>query len=270
MQHPDLSALPITEAASGWDNAMFRLGEEMAARLPRRAVAATLVENEQRWLPVLQGQLPLPVPKPIRVGYPRSPYPWRWSITPWIAGDTADRSAPDRDQATVFAAFLDALHTPPPANAPRNAYRGVPLTERHAKFASCITALAERGYTIDDRLLRLWSDALERPIDVSPSWIHGDLHSRNILVEHGRITGVIDWGDVAQGDRATDLAAVWILFPERESREEVITTCKSVSSDTWQRARGWALLLSVLVLAAGDPALAALAERTMQGLLAGP
>ena len=44
-QHPDLAELPITEAASGWDNVIFRLGTEMAVRLPRRAVAQHWLES---------------------------------------------------------------------------------------------------------------------------------------------------------------------------------------------------------------------------------
>jgi aminoglycoside phosphotransferase (APT) family kinase protein len=269
-QHPDMSHLPITAAASGWDNALFRLGDELAVRLPRRAVAAPLLENEQRWLPLLQARLPLPVPTPIRIGMPQEPYPWRWSITPWIAGETADRSLPDCDQAQRFAAFLEALHTPPPADAPRNPSRGIPLTQRQATFTRCVAALAERGHTTDELLLQLWANAVERPIDIPPSWIHGDLHAHNVVVSNGRITGIIDWGDMAQGDRATDLAAVWILFPDRESRKAIVAACKSVSPDTWQRARGWALLLALVVLEAGDPVHAAGAERTMQSLLNGP
>lgn len=269
-QHPDLSHLPIAAAASGWDNAIFRLGEEMAVRLPRRAVAATLLENEQRWLPVLQARLPLPVPTPIRVGIPQEPYPWRWSVTPWIPGETADRSSPDRDQAEVFAAFLEALHTASPADAPRNPSRGIPLAQRRATYTRCVATLAERGHVTDERLLHLWADAVERPIDVSSTWIHGDLHAHNVVVLNGRITGIIDWGDMAQGDRATDLAAVWILFRDLKMRNALVAACKSVSSDTWQRARGWALLLALVVLEAGDPVHAAGAERTLKSLLAGP
>lgn len=269
-QHPDLSQLPIVEAASGWDNAIFRLGEKMALRLPRRAAAVTCLENEQRWLPLLHQRLPLPVPVPIRFGRPQEPYPWRWSVTPWITGETADRSPPDRDQAVVLAAFFDGLHTQPPEDAPRNPYRGMPLSERHTRLIRCIDSLATRRREVDDRLLRLWSQAVQCPVDVSPTWIHGDLHSHNVLVANGRIADVIDWGDVAQGDRATDLAAVWMLFPDRDSREAVIARCASVSSDTWRRARGWALLLALIILEAQDPALTGPAEQTLQRLLDGP
>jgi len=268
-QHPDLAELHITEVASGWDNAIFRLGDKLAVRLPRRLAAAELIKHEQRWLPLLQRKLPLPVPAAIRVGDPQGSYPWSWSIIPWIEGETADQAPLDSGQGTVLAAFLEALHTTPPAQAPRNPYRGVPLAQRSEAFLRCVSTLAGRGWTLDDRLLRLWNRALETPVDAH-TWIHGDLHARNVLVANGRICGVIDWGDLAQGDRATDLAATWMLFSQADSREQVMAACRSVSANTWRRARGWALLLAVVVLESADRAHSTAAERTMQRLLDGP
>src|SRR5882762_5710840 len=46
-QHPDLADLDLVELAYGWDNAMYRLGDELTVRVPRRAMAAALVEHEQ-------------------------------------------------------------------------------------------------------------------------------------------------------------------------------------------------------------------------------
>ena len=34
-QHPDLAGLELREVAGGWDNRMWRLGEDLAVRLPR-------------------------------------------------------------------------------------------------------------------------------------------------------------------------------------------------------------------------------------------
>ena len=67
-QEPDLSHLSVRLMAHGWDNVMYRLGDELAVRLPRRAVAAGLIVHEQRWLPVVAPRLPLPVPAPVRAG----------------------------------------------------------------------------------------------------------------------------------------------------------------------------------------------------------
>lgn len=52
-QHPDLAHLPVELMAHGWDNVMYRVGDELAARLPRREMGARLIGHEQRWLPVL-------------------------------------------------------------------------------------------------------------------------------------------------------------------------------------------------------------------------
>jgi aminoglycoside phosphotransferase (APT) family kinase protein len=269
-QHPDLATEPIAEITAGWDNAMFRLGSHMAIRLPRRSAAAALIKHEQRWLPLLQHVLPLPVPTPIRIGQPRGAYPWSWSIIPWIDGETVEPGRLSGDQAPVLAGFLEALHVTPPSLAPRNPYRGVPLAQRSPTFARCVRALTQRGRSLDARLLRLWDAAIESPIDTAPTWIHGDLHARNVLAANGRISGVIDWGDMAAGDRATDLAATWMLFSQPDGREQVLQSCKSVSALTWRRARGWALLLAVVILESADPLHVTMAELTMQRLLDGP
>jgi hypothetical protein len=46
-QDPDLAHLPIHLVETGWDNAMFRLGEQFSVRLPRRKAAATLIDSLQ-------------------------------------------------------------------------------------------------------------------------------------------------------------------------------------------------------------------------------
>src|SRR5258708_1222828 len=83
-QGPALRGLELAELAFGWDNAIFRLGEELTVRLPRRAASAGLVEHEQRWLPELARTLPLPIPSPVRIGRPGSGYPWSWSVCRWL------------------------------------------------------------------------------------------------------------------------------------------------------------------------------------------
>ncbi len=100
-QHPDLATLKITPAASGWDNAMLRLDDHLGLRLPRRAAAALIV-NEQTWLQVLAPRLPLNVPAPVRAGVPDHNYPWAWSVTPWFAGETADVRPPGDYQAKYW------------------------------------------------------------------------------------------------------------------------------------------------------------------------
>jgi aminoglycoside phosphotransferase (APT) family kinase protein len=272
-QHPDLADLSIVSIASGWDNHLLRLGDKLALRFPRRKFAAQLMLNEQRWLPELKERLPLAIPAPVRIGVAQFQYPWAWSVTPWIEGETADLAPPDSNQGELLAAFFEALHQPAPADAPRNPYRGVPLSERADAFADRLARLRGKTNFLDERANALWSDALAAANDAAPTWIHGDLHPRNVLIEQGRLTGVIDWGDLACGDRACDLAAIWMLLPQLASRKRAMAAGRSVSDATWRRARGWALLFAVILLSSGlvdDARMVAIAERTINRLWEGP
>jgi aminoglycoside phosphotransferase (APT) family kinase protein len=236
-QHPDLADLPIVSTASGWDNHLLRLGDKLALRFPRRLAAAQLILNEQRWLPHLRERLPLAIPAPVRIGVAQFQYPWAWSVTPWIEGETADVSPPDSNQGELLAACFEALHRPAPADAPCNPYRGMPLIERADAFADRLAKLHGKRDILDRHVHALWSDALAAPNDTAPTWIHGDLHPRNVLIEKGRLTGIIDWGDLARGDR------------------------------------GWALLFAVILLCSGlvdDARMVAIAERTIARLRDGP
>lgn len=272
-QHPDLAGMLLTEVSSGWDNAMFRVGESLAMRLPRRELAAALVLHEQLWLPRIAPQLRMPVPVPVRVGAPQGWYPWSWSIVRWIEGETADIAPPGDNQAEPFAEFLEALHRLAPPDAPRNPYRGVPLGQREPDFRERVARLRGRSGAIDTTTMEIWNEALAAPAGAESTWIHGDLHPRNVLCRQGRIAGIIDWGDMAQGDRASDLAAIWMLLPDVEARQRVMAACPTASTAAWARARGWAVLYAAIFLDAAlesDPGMTAIAERTLERLKRGP
>lgn len=61
-QFPHLAGLTLEFADNGWDNVTYRLGSDLAVRLPRREAAHVLLLNEVRWLPFLAPRLPLPIP----------------------------------------------------------------------------------------------------------------------------------------------------------------------------------------------------------------
>jgi len=272
-QHPDLAHLPLRVVDTGWDNAMFRLGDDLAVRLPRRAAAAALIAHEQRWLPCLSKELSLPVPAPCRVGRPALGYPCLWSVLPWLTGVTADHSEPDSSQAGPFAGFLRSLHVPAPADAPINAARGVPLHQRAIMVEARMQRLAGRTDLITPRIRRIWDEAVNAPLDVAPTWLHGDLHPRNALVEDGVITGIIDWGDMTSGDCATDLASIWMLFAKPHARQNALAAYANVSDATVQRAQGWAVLFGVMLLDTGlsdNPRNATIGERILRRVADGP
>lgn len=249
-QHADLAGHAIELVANGWDNAIFRLGDELCVRLPRRKASAALLANEQQWLPLLAARLPLPIPSPVRIGRPAANYPWNWSVLPWLPGVTADQAYLLGEEGIVLARFLKALHRPAPPAAPLNPYRGVPLKERAAAVEERMERLERTTPLVGDPIRSIWKEALAAKSDADDTWIHGDLHARNVLVQGHRLSAIIDWGDLCKGDRATDLAAIWMWLPNGASRAMAMNEYGG-SRATWRRARGWAVLFGVVLLETG-------------------
>jgi aminoglycoside phosphotransferase (APT) family kinase protein len=255
-QHPDLSSLSLTHVGEGWDNAVFRLGEDLAVRLPRRAASAPMIEHELRWLPEVAPRLPLPVSTPIRMGRPGAGFPWSWSVVRWLPGTNAATEAIRNPQAVAVALgrFLRALHQPAPDEAPRSPHRSIPLDARTSRLHEHLDQL---GDTVNrERVLALWDRLVVTPRwPGPPMWIHGDLHPANVLLVDDQLAAVIDFGDITCGDPATDLSVMWMLLPA-EHRETLFAAAgrnRSNPSDEqmWRRARGWALAIGVAVVAIG-------------------
>ncbi|WP_017543102.1 aminoglycoside phosphotransferase family protein [Nocardiopsis prasina] len=247
-QHPDLADLDLRPVEGGWDNQMWRLGEDLAVRMPRSQRAPDLLRMEYQWLPTLAPDLSLPVPVPVRLGRPSPHFPHTWLITTWITGDPADLSPVTRDPHTL-ADFLTALHRPAPADAPVNPQRGMhPLDlikdlddfERYARS------------TVDPdqipRILEVWQAAVDAPHwHHTPVWLHADLHPANVVTTNGALTGVVDFGELCSGDPATDLCAAWVLLPDATEFFTGYPTDKA----TIQRSRGWAVLRSLGLIEIG-------------------
>ncbi|MEE8601651.1 aminoglycoside phosphotransferase family protein [Euzebya tangerina] len=277
-QHPDLAELPIELIDSGWDHVMARLGRDLCVRLPRRALGAGMIGNEQSFLAAYGAELPLPVPVPLRTGEPTTAYPYRWSVVPWLPGLPAT-VAPPTDQhqtAAMLGRFLGALHRPAPADAPHNPYRGVPLADR----VSQSTGDGSLG-TIEERLARACPElhldrgSLEHVVDQAlaaprwsgrPVWCHGDLHPRNLLVDDGVINAVIDFSDVCGGDPAVDAIVAWLLL-DPEVHGVLRHQTHSMDDHTWARGMGWAVHLSLTIyLGSDDPAFRATAAEALRRL----
>jgi aminoglycoside phosphotransferase (APT) family kinase protein len=266
-QHADLAHLAPIKVAEGWDNTIFRLGEELAVRLPRRAASAILIEQEQRWLPRLADRLPLPVPVPVRVGKPSALFGWSWSIVRWLPGETLLQASLHDSVATaaLLERFFLALHTPALADAPTNPFRGVPL---EARTPALHDHLRQIEHIVDRRaVFALWDRALRW--SRGPVWLHADLHPGNLLMRDGRLAGVIDFGDLTSGDPATDLSVLWMLPASVRRRFRAWSGDEPAALQ--MRARGWALALSLAYLAHSrdDATMTALARRTIDAVLTG-
>ncbi len=262
-QHPDLRG-QLEHVAHGWDNDVFRLGDDLAVRLPRREAAARLIEHEQRWLPELAPALPVPIPVPVAVGAADALFPWHWSVVPWFTGRRGlDIGALDRDAfAEPLARALRALHVPAPADAPHNPYRGVPMAARDAVVRERLTAAPE--------LAALWDAGRAAPEWTGPSlWLHGDLHAGNFVVgDDGGLAALIDFGDLCAGDPASDLAVAWLAFTGAGRGAFRSALADRYDDADWARARGWAAALAFIFLDLPDPAFRAMAHHAVAQLTA--
>lgn len=250
-QFPQWKDLPVRAVAtSGWDNRTFHLGEHMLVRLPSHADYALQVEKEQHWLPLLRTHLPLSIPEPLAQGRPEHGYSWTWSVYRWIRGETISSvTITDwHDMAVSLAGFLRALQAIDAANGPEagvhSFWRGGSLQVYDAETRRALETLEG---TINTRVVReIWEAALATSWNAAPVWVHGDISAGNLLMQDGHLAAVIDFGQLAVGDPACDLAVAWTLFPE-ESRA-VFRQCLGYDRGTWLRAQAWALWKAMMYI----------------------
>ncbi|MFI7131440.1 aminoglycoside phosphotransferase family protein [Nonomuraea sp. NPDC050153] len=257
-QHPDLADHPLRLGARGWDNQLWRLGDDLAVRLPwATQIADGLLRKEYAWLPALAPYLPLRVPVPQRLGEPSGRFPRPWIVTTWVPGTPADHAPATRaaEAADALAGFLTALHRPAPDTAPAGGHgRGRPLAGRAEHFGKLLASATGLGLISDpDAVRSVWEDALAAPDWAGPAlWLHGDLHPANVVTADGTFCGVIDFGDLCSGDPACDLAAAWVLLPDGAADRFHDAYEPAPDAATLRPARGWAVLLALSGILIGD------------------
>ena len=248
-QFPQWADLRIDPVVSyGTDHDIYRLGADLAARLPRIGWATKQAAKEAEWLPKLAPHLPLALPVQMAIGHPAEGYPFDWSVYTWLPGENANGTIDDLDQAAIdLAAFVKALRQVDTTGAPQRPHggRGGPLAEGDAQVRRSVEQLGNR---IDDAVaLRSWEESLDASAwDGEEVWVHGDLLPGNLLVVDGRLSAVIDFGGLNVGDPACDLQPAWNVFAgdsRRGFRAEL-----EVDDSSWSRGRGWALYQAVMAL----------------------
>lgn len=244
-QFPQWAGLGVRRVVSaGTDNALFRLGDALAVRLPRVARAMPTLAKELEWLPRLAPELPLATPVPVAAGRAGEGYPFPWAVVRWLEGESLDTEPPcdEAGAARRLAEFLRVLQgldaTGGPLPGEHNFGRGEPLANRDAATREGIAALA--GEFDPASLTEIWEGALATPPWGEPGvWIHGDLLPGNLLTDDGVLSAVIDFGGLGIGDPACDAMAAWTIF-SAESRA-ILRQTLAPDTATWSRARGWAL-----------------------------
>lgn len=268
-QFPRWADLPIRAVRStATVNAIYRLGDQLYARLPRVEEWARDLDKEWRWLPRLAPRLSLRIPEPVGKGQPAGSYPFSWAIYRWIEGQPySDEIVDDEYRAARdLAQFVVELRRIDPGGAPRGGRK--PLRELDLATRAAIESSRE---VIDsDAATVAWEGALQAPAwRGTLAWIHGDLLRPNVLVHGGRLCAVIDFGGAGVGDPAADVIAAWSVFGHAGRR--AFRDSLDVDDGTWNRARGFALHQAAMIIpyyAETNPGFVALAKRTVEEVLA--
>jgi aminoglycoside phosphotransferase (APT) family kinase protein len=251
-QAPEQAELPLrTVDSGGTEHAVFRVGGELAVRMPLHPNGVGGLLKEIRWLPVLAPHLTIEVPEIVMTGRPSGDYPFPWVMVRWIPGEDALTGRIDSmsDAAETLGRFvaqlrrIDTTGTPVPGT--EGFHRGGPLAERDDAFRD---ALARCEGLLDVEVVRaVWEDALAAPEWTGPPvWLHADLIPGNLLLRDGRLVAVVDFGTLSTGDPAYDVTPAWHVL-DRDGRA-VFRRLVDADGPTWRRAQGLVVSGGVIAL----------------------
>ena len=242
MQFPQWEKLLIQPVKkSGWDNRTFHLGKDMTIRLPSNQEYAPQILKEFHWLPILAQEITTTITTPVALGQPCEDYPFHWSVNRWIEGETVSLECIQnlnqfaQDLGEFLTEFQGIESTGGPVAGSHNFYRGGALSAYDEEMRQAILKIEDRNQQKIAK--QLWEDALSSQWERKPVWVHGDFAVGNILVQKGTLNAVIDFGQLAIGDPACDLAIAWNFFTG-DSRKK-FQLAINLDRNTWVRALGW-------------------------------
>ena len=273
-QFPQWAELPLTPFQSfGTDHILYRLGSDKVVRFPIKTEIAQNIPLQQNWLAKF-AKLPLDTPQILGIGRADDNFPYAWSVAKWIDGqDAASTPITDWSEAAVsLGRFVRELRmidtTGGITSGQHNAWRGCPLAMLDDRTRGAIGLVSD----LFDRatLTAIWEQALSAPVwESGPTWIHGDIHAANMVVRDGQIAGVIDFGLMALGDPACDLALAWSFLPARY--RDLFLHAAEASEAMQLRGKGWGLYAGVIAFSYyrdNNPVLAAISSQTIEAVLA--
>ncbi|MFI6291562.1 aminoglycoside phosphotransferase family protein [Nonomuraea sp. NPDC050790] len=274
-QFPRWRDLPVRRVpGQGTVNAIFRVGDDLAARFPLEArepaAARRWLEAEAAAARELLGVTRFRTPEPVALGEPGAGYPLPWAVQTWLPGVVATDEDPGESAGFAgdlaeFVAGLRAVATG--GRVFTGGGRGGDLTTHHAWVETCLRE-SERLLDVP-RLRAAWTALRTLPRAAPDVMNHGDLIPGNVLVSGGRLAGVLDVGGFGPADPALDLVAAWHLLedgPRRVLRERL--GCGDLE---WERGRAWAFVQAIGLVwyyLDTNPVMSELGRRTLDRVLA--
>lgn len=256
-------------------HSIFRLGDTLAARFRLQGDEVGLVRSELQMEAAAAheviGRTRFATPEPVAIGEPGEGYPLPWSVQTWIEGDVALDADPSESSffATDLAEFINGVRSIDTRGRTYNGKgRGGDLKSHDAWVYKCLAH--SEGLLDVAALRRIWEVLRELPRGDKPDMMnHGDLIPGNILVSNGRLTGVLDTGDLAPADPALDLVSAWHLL-EAEPRR-VLHEHLDTDDQEWERGRAWAFQQAIGLVwyyVDSNPVLSQVGRKTLERIAA--
>jgi aminoglycoside phosphotransferase (APT) family kinase protein len=282
-QFPQWEGLPIRKApGTGTVNAVFRLGDAWAVRLPLVVddpdAALKTLRREADAAREFARSTTVPAPVTVAIGSPGARYPGPWCVTTWIdggpgtAGGFAHSTPLALDLATLI---LDLRAVPVGGRSFAGAGRGGELRAHDDWMATCLDR--SEGLLDVAALRRAWAVFRDLPRRSPDAMSHTDLIPANLLVSGGRLAGVLDVGGFQPADPALDLVVAWHVFDE-PSRSELRAALRRQSPWApedeeleWARGAAWAFEQAmglVWYYRESNPAMSELGASTLRRIMA--
>lgn len=216
----------------GWDSHVEIVEGRWVDRIPRRPEIAAALVVETQLMPRLAPLLPLAVPVPtlLDTDPPRA----RHLL---VRGVPVDPDLLDATESRRVGGFLRALH-----DVPEPVWAGTDLGEDSARLPMLAQMRDQVVPLLPRDLQQAGLELLERCGTALRLQVlrHGDLGPEHLLTTGGRISGVIDWTDVALGDPALDLA--WLVHRTPPAFADALVSTYGASREEAARGRDWHLL----------------------------
>lgn len=242
---------------------MYRLGDDLAVRLPRQPGGSATITAEARWSRWLAPRVSVPVPEVMLIGEPGAEFPERWAVVQWIEGETPAVPLPSGTTTTALAVELGEVARqlralPVPSEAAADpalaSYRVGRLRDVRGEIDDWLARCREvPGLDLDlAAAARYWASTADLPEpDVAPTWVHADLLAENVLVRGSApadrtLAGVLDLGGLSIGRPAVGSVGAWELFGPADREVFRRTVGVGVGDDEWQVARAWAFAIAVM------------------------